>query len=195
MFASCHMIISSAHCPQYTWLEPVLPVILVNLELLRLQLSLWSCDSGVLWTWDSVCVRVLSCQASSETLRSWFDQVPWILGSWNPKFMSLLQCLRSDMSSEDHGAVCCIWNQGRPAPTKPEETRAAGQAGLLYPCSCWLFWGRHYVPLSSDSKILGVLRCLLCGESSGDLGTFFQVWAQGSQGVPTLNDTTVFYCL
>jgi hypothetical protein len=46
MLASCHLIISSATCSCYIWLEPVLSVILVVSELLSVQLSLWSCDLG-----------------------------------------------------------------------------------------------------------------------------------------------------
>jgi hypothetical protein len=78
------IVISSVPCSWYIWLDPVLPVILVESELLRVQVFLWSCDSGNLWFWDSGCVRVPGTQASSETLRSWCDQAPGILGSWDP---------------------------------------------------------------------------------------------------------------
>jgi hypothetical protein len=47
----------------------------------QLQLSLWSCESGILRFW---CVRVSGSQASFETLRSWCDQASGILGSWDP---------------------------------------------------------------------------------------------------------------
>ena len=40
MLAFCHLIIASAPCSYYISLEPVLPVILVVSELLRIQLSL-----------------------------------------------------------------------------------------------------------------------------------------------------------
>jgi hypothetical protein len=93
MFASWHLIISSACCLQYIWLEPVLPVIPVDSWLFRVQISLWCCDSRILWTWDSGCVRVLGINVSSGTLRSSCDQVPGILGSWNPKFLGMLQLL------------------------------------------------------------------------------------------------------
>ena len=47
MLASHHLVISTATCPHYIWLDPVLPLILVVSELLRVQLLLWSCDSGI----------------------------------------------------------------------------------------------------------------------------------------------------
>ena len=40
-----------------------------------------------------MCFRALGGQALSETLRSWCDQVPVILGSWNPKNVGVLQLL------------------------------------------------------------------------------------------------------
>jgi hypothetical protein len=43
-----HLIISSVPCLLYIWLEPVLPLILVESEFLRVQLSLWSCDFRIL---------------------------------------------------------------------------------------------------------------------------------------------------
>jgi hypothetical protein len=57
------------------------------------QLSLWSCDSEILWSWDSGCVQVPGSQASSETLRSLCDQASGILGSWDPKILGGLECL------------------------------------------------------------------------------------------------------
>jgi hypothetical protein len=52
--ASWHLIISSACCPQYIWLEPVLSIIPVDSGLLRVQISLWSFDCGltILWLID-----------------------------------------------------------------------------------------------------------------------------------------------
>jgi hypothetical protein len=92
MLASCHLIISSAYCLQYIWLDPVLPVILVDSGLLRVQLSLWSRDSGILWTWDSWCVRVLGSQASSKTLRYRCDH---LLGCWDPGILRSWACYRT----------------------------------------------------------------------------------------------------
>ena len=82
----------------------------------------------------SGCFRVLGSQVFSETLRSCCDQAPGILVSWNPKILCLLYIApRSGASSRDSGAgvfetkVYQHWSEG---------TRAAGQAGLLCPCSC-----------------------------------------------------------
>jgi hypothetical protein len=134
MLASCHLIISSACCPQYIQLEPVLPRIPVYSGLLRVQLSLWFCDSRFLCTWDSGYVRVLGSQVSSETLRSWCDQGPVILGSWNPKILGMLYCLEvvyplrtGGLSGVFETKVYQYWSRG---------TQTAGQAWLLCPCSC-----------------------------------------------------------
>ena len=70
--ASCHLIISSVPCPCYIWLEPLFPVIQVEWELLRVQLSLWPCYSGILWTWDPWSVPAPGSQLVSEPLRSWY---------------------------------------------------------------------------------------------------------------------------
>jgi hypothetical protein len=63
------------------WLEPVPSLILVVLELIRVQLSLWSCDSVIPWTWGPLCVKAPWNQAASGILRSWYDQAPEILRS------------------------------------------------------------------------------------------------------------------
>jgi hypothetical protein len=127
MLASCHLIISSATCPHHIWLEPVLPVILVVSELLRVQLSLWSYDSGILWSWDSRCVRALGSQAASGTLRSWCDQALEILGSWDPVDLGMLEYLRVEpflgvvgLATEFAPKVCSVhW-------PRPEKTHATG---------------------------------------------------------------------
>ena len=80
--ASSYLIISSATCPCYL-LELVLLVILVVSELLRVQLSLWSCDSEILWSWDPECVEAPGSPAASGSLRFWCDQAPRMLGSWD----------------------------------------------------------------------------------------------------------------
>jgi hypothetical protein len=100
MLASRHLVITSATCPHYIRLEPVLPLILVASELFRVQLSLWSCVSGILWYWDAGYVRVLGSQPASKTLRSWCDQVLWILGSYDPG------CVRAPGSEASSG---CYW--------------------------------------------------------------------------------------
>jgi hypothetical protein len=115
--ASCHLIMSSSHCPKYIWLEPVLPVIPVDSELLRVQLFLWSCYSRILWTWDFRCVRVLGSLVSFETLRSWCDQATGIPENWTPKILGD-RAPGSTTSSGDCGAILCVWNQDRPALTR-----------------------------------------------------------------------------
>jgi hypothetical protein len=63
----------------------------VESKLLRVQLSFWSFNSGILWSWDSGFVRVLGSQASSETLRSLCGQ---LLGSWDNKILCMLEFLK-----------------------------------------------------------------------------------------------------
>ena len=100
----------------------------------RVQLSLWSFDCGLLWTWDSGCVRVLDSQASSETLKYWCDPGPVILGSCCPKILDVLQCLEVvsplrivELSGLFETKVKQNWSKG---------TQASGQEGLWCPCSC-----------------------------------------------------------
>jgi hypothetical protein len=118
-----------ACCPQYIWLEPVLPIIPVDSGLPRVQLSLWSYDSGILWTWDSFWV----CQSSWQSSFLWDPEILVILGSWIPKILGMLQCLE----------VVSLGTMGLPGvfQTKvyqhqSEGTQAAGQEELLWPCSC-----------------------------------------------------------
>jgi hypothetical protein len=192
--ASCHLIIWSACCPQYIWLVPVLAVILVQSELLRDQISLWSCDSGILWMWDSGCVRVLGSQASSETLRSLCGQALGILGSWNPKILAVIECLEVVPPLGTMGLSAVF--ETKLDQCRPEEIWATGQPGFLCPCSCWhrlsgLFWNKCCVPLTSDPKILGVLGYLGHGKSSVYHGT---VWRVHTQGNPELAWTEKFPC-
>ena len=102
--ASCHLIIWSICCPQYIWLEPLLPLVPVDSGLLRHQVSLWSFACGLLWTWDSVCVRVLGSQVP---LRPWNTGVTKLLLSLDP------EVLRScGESSRDLGVVRRLCVQG-----------------------------------------------------------------------------------
>jgi hypothetical protein len=134
MLASCHLIISSVCCLQYIWLEPDLPVIPIDSGLFGVQLSLWSCDSRILGTWDFGCVRVLGSQASSVTLRSSCDQAPGNLVSWNPKIMSVLQHL--EVVSPLRTTGCLLCPKLRYNSTHQKGTHTIGQAGLLCPCFC-----------------------------------------------------------
>jgi hypothetical protein len=183
MLAPCHLFISSACCPQYIWLEPVLPVIPVDSRILRVQLSLESCDSGIPWTWDSGCVRILGSQAS---WRPWDPGVTKLLVSWNPlnpKVLGMLQHLEVVSPLETMGLSAVF--KTKVFQHWPEGTRAAGQAGLLCPCCCshrlvmvhleQMFcstcqWSYH-LPV-----ILGVLERLQHGESSGDHGSLHSRW-------------------
>ena len=132
--ASCHLIISSASCPQYMCLEPVLPIIPVDSGLLWVQLSLWSLDCGLLWTWDSGCLRVLGSQA---TLRPRNTGVTQLLLSWCPvcpKILGVLEYLEviSPLSIiKLSGLLETNVNQNW-----SKETQASGQKGLWCHCSC-----------------------------------------------------------
>jgi hypothetical protein len=103
--------------PHYIWLEPVLPVFLVESKLFRVCISLWSCDSGILWSWDSECVRVPGSEYASETLRSWCDQASGILESWNPKILGMLE-----RPGVETPLLWGLWNSPPPLQHWPEET-------------------------------------------------------------------------
>jgi hypothetical protein len=75
---SCHVVISIATCTLWLWLEPLPPAILVVLELLRVQLSLWYCVPDILG------IRAPANQAASGILKSFCDQGPEILWSYDP---------------------------------------------------------------------------------------------------------------
>ena len=62
--------VSSATCTQCLQLELVSLVFLVLLELLRVQMFLWSIDPEILH------VRVPRSQGASRILKSWHDQIP-----------------------------------------------------------------------------------------------------------------------
>jgi hypothetical protein len=96
--------------------------------------------SVILWFRAPVNLRFWVCQnlgsqASSETLRSWCDQAPVLLGSWNPNILGVLQNLEvvsplrtRGLSGVFETQVYHYWSGG---------TRAACQAGILCPCSCY----------------------------------------------------------
>jgi hypothetical protein len=180
MFASCHQIFSSAPCPRYIWLEPVTSIIPVESEILRVQLSLWSCDSGILGSWDSGCVRVLGSQASSETLRSWWDQAPGILGSWDPKILGILECLEMVPPLGFMGLSCWVQNHFRPALTGTNPSHWLGSVLV----SLFLLAQGTSGHVGTDivfysPVILGVLEHLEAVEFSRDCGIVCWVCAQG----------------
>jgi hypothetical protein len=158
MLASRYLIISSATWPRYISLEPVLPVILVVSELLRVQLSLWSCDSVILWSRDPGYVRAPGSQATSGTLRSWCSQTPGILDMLKHLGVELLLGvvgLAVDFATK-------VWTGHWP---KLEATCATVQAeflgaqDLLVPVTSWC-WGRCCVLLTSNPMILGMSEYL-----------------------------------
>ena len=124
MLASRHMIISSATCPHYIWVEPVLPVILVVSELLRVNPVIW----------HPVIRRSWVCQSSWELSCLWDLEILVWPSSWVPA-SSDPGCLGvpgSGAASGCHGAgygVCtcsghrprqtrrnpCHWSDGIPA--------------------------------------------------------------------------------
>jgi hypothetical protein len=132
MLTSCHLIISCAPCPWYIQLDPVLSVIPVESDFLRVQLSLWSCDSGILWWWNSGCASVLDSQASSETLRSLCNQAPEIPKSWDPKILGVLECLEM---IPPLGTMVSTELETKLDQHRLEETWATGMPGSLCLCS------------------------------------------------------------
>ena len=79
--ASCPLVISSATCPHYIWLEPLPPVILVCINSSE---SLRSCDSWILRSWDPGYFKSPGSQTDSGILWSWCDQAPETLWSCDP---------------------------------------------------------------------------------------------------------------
>jgi hypothetical protein len=150
MLASCHLVISTATCPQYIWLEPVLPVILVMSELLRVQLFLWSCDSWILWSCDSwilwfldpVFVTAPGSQAPFGSLRSLYDQAPGNLWSCDPGSVIVSE---SRVSSGCFGTGCISLPRSAQA-TDPDQKE-------LWP---WVRWG-SCIPWSCWSQLFPVL--------------------------------------
>jgi hypothetical protein len=62
--ASQHLFISSATCPFSLWWQLVLLVILVVSKLLRIQLCLWSCVSGIQGSWEPIVSELLCIKLS-----------------------------------------------------------------------------------------------------------------------------------
>ena len=160
MFLRLPLSISSATCPHYLT-EPALPIILVVSEFLIVQPSLGSCDSGILWSWNSGCVRVPRSQAASGTLRSWCDQAPGIL--------AVLEHLGFEPSP---GAV------GLVAEFVPKASQCKGEAALLF--LSWVFKESAIVSLkfrifdndlpffkfeNTESFVIFSTKCFQCVES------------------------------
>jgi hypothetical protein len=136
MLTCCRLVISSATCPGYVWLEPVLPVILVVSEFLPVKLSLGSCDLEVLGV--------------SELLK-----VKLPLGPWDPGVTKLLGpcdsgCVRapgSEAASGRYEASCRVCAQGL--------LRAGAQTDWKE--ALLLVWWSSCVPGSHWSQLLPVL--------------------------------------
>jgi hypothetical protein len=155
MLASCHLIFSSDSCPQYIWLEPVLPIIPVDSGLLTVQLSLWSFDCRLLWTWDSGCIRVLGSQAP---LRLWNSCVTQLLLSWDPVVLRSWVCYSTWKWCPLWGPWSCLvclkprWTR---TDQKEPEPLVRKVFGVLVPAVTGLSqldWNWR-VPLTSDPKI------------------------------------------
>ena len=69
-------------------------------------------------------------------------------------------------------------DQYRLEGTQPTGRAESSVPAFVHPRNSRLCWKRCCVPLTSDPKILGVLRHLGGGESSGDRGTVHRVCAQ-----------------
>jgi hypothetical protein len=152
-------IISSATCPCYIWLDPVLPAILVLSELLRVPLSLCplipgSCDPEILGVSEFLGVRLP-------------------LGSWEPGVTKLLwSCDYGCVSVPGIWASSWCWGQAAEFVYKvnwcgPEGTQATGWAGsqLLLVVLEQMLCSTH--PWSYDP---GCARVSHCGASSGCCG-------------------------
>ena len=122
----------------------------------------------ILWSWGSLilrswCVRAPGSQSASGTLRSWFDHIPGILGSYGPGYVKV--------PGNGSSSVCCgtgfrVHTQSllrTPVQTRNNPCHWSGRfpgfLGLAGP-SYFRCWGRCCVLLASDSMILGMLECL-----------------------------------
>jgi hypothetical protein len=136
------------------------------------QLHLLAEDEGP----KAPCLR--SSVASAARVLSWVDWSQWsqdpgcarvpvawrvLWGPWDPLLSS---CWRwwGAVTDQEKSQPLVGWNSFVPVP---DGTRPSG-----------ILWNRCCVPLTSDPKILGVLGCLWCGESSGKLGTLCRVHTQ-----------------
>lgn len=157
MLVSCHLIISSACCPQYIWLEPVLPIIPGDSGLFRVQLSLWSCVSRLLWIWGSVVSEFL---AVKFPLRPWDPGVTKLLLSWDPGILRAWVCYSTWKWCLFWGMWgCLVCSKPRCTSTDQKEPKLLVWQGsrVLTPAVTGLsqlVWNRCCVPLTCDPKIV-----------------------------------------
>jgi hypothetical protein len=140
--------------------------------------------SVILWFQDPVNLRFWVCQSSWQSWSLWDPEILVCPSSWNPKILGMLQHL--EVVSLLGTLVLSAAFETKVDQHWPEGIGAAGQAGLLCPCSCchrplMIVLGQMLVSTHQRSYILGVLGCLWYGESSGDRGTIPQVRAQGAR--------------
>jgi hypothetical protein len=111
MLAFHHLIISSATCPGYIWLEPAFSVIL--------------------WFWNPVILRSWVCQNSWESSCLWDPEIlvwpsfwdPGILGSYDP---GCVRMLGNEASSRCCRTGCGVCAQG------PYQHRALIKQGRIF---------------------------------------------------------------
>jgi hypothetical protein len=184
--ASHHLIIFSATCPCYIWLEPVLPC---DPGCSRTpQSSAISCDPVILWSCDP---KVLGCQSSwgSSCLwdpRSWRDQAPgilWSCGSRHVRAPGVELLLHVLGLAKEFGPKVCSGH----CSDRKEPVPLVGWSSWV-PGSCWsqllpvlvqMLWPPHL--WSYDP---GRVRVLGIGASSECCGTGCGVFTQGLLRTP-----------
>jgi hypothetical protein len=85
------------------------PMILLVSELLWVKLSLWSCDSEILWFWDPGILRSWVCQSSWESSCLWDLEILVWRSSWDPVILAMLECLGLELLV----SKVCSWRQPR----------------------------------------------------------------------------------
>ena len=127
MLASHHLIISSATCPRYIWQEPVLPVILVVSELLRVQLSLWFYNSVILRSWV--------CQSSWKSSCLWDPEILVWPSSWDPGILWSWAC----QSAWEWNFLWVLWDWLRSlSPRSAQDTGPDQKASINVFKDTWM---------------------------------------------------------
>jgi hypothetical protein len=189
--ASHHLVISSGTCTHCFWLEPAPPVILVVSELLRVQLSLWSCNPEILG------VRSSGSQAASGILKSWCDQAPEILWSYDPIILCVLEYLGVELPLGVVGTVAKLV----PKVCSVHQLRLEGtcdtvQAGVLVSLDPWVsqlfpVWDRCCGLLTYDP---GHIHASATLASSGCCGIGCRASIQGLLRAANIYIHTLSYC-
>jgi hypothetical protein len=178
VLASHHVIISSTTCPGYVWLEPVLPVVLVVSELLRVQLFLWSCDPKILGVSELLEVQL--------PLGPWNPGVTKFLGSCHALILGALKCLGVEFPlgivglAVEFALKFCL--EGCPRYTRRNLCHCSGRVPVcLGPTgpSYSQCWRQMLYPLHLWSSDPGHIRVPGSGVASGCCGAGWTVCAQG----------------